>query len=162
MDSNLEQRLQEMEDYHAILELKARYCNGCDGGWDRPSHNYDDLIELFTDDAVWDGRPAMPLAQGKAAILETMQSFRNTFPFIIHNVMNPIIRIDGDIASGHWHAILHYRTAKGAGTTYSIYEDSYVRTESGWRIKSLRVYATASVQYREAGTRVRFESGISG
>jgi len=38
-DEGLEKRLQEMEDYRAILELKARYCNACDGGWDRPTHN---------------------------------------------------------------------------------------------------------------------------
>ena len=155
-DEGLEKRLQEMEDYRAILELKARYCNACDGGWDRPTHDLQALSELFTEDAVWDGRPALPLAEGREAILNIMQGFRDTFPFIIHNVMNPVIAIDGDIAKGQWHAILHYRTPKGAGTSYSIYEDTFTRTAAGWRIKTLRVMGAAHVDFRETGTRCKF------
>ncbi|OGT71319.1 MAG: hypothetical protein A3I78_01045 [Gammaproteobacteria bacterium RIFCSPLOWO2_02_FULL_56_15] len=156
VDVALHERLRELEDYRAILELKARYCNACDGGWDRPTHNIEILSELFTEDAVWDGRPVLPLAEGRAAIEKTMQEFRNTFPFIIHNVMNPVIAINGDLAHGHWHAILHYQTPKGAGTSYSIYEDTFARTSAGWRIKTLRVYGTAQVQHRDTGTRVKF------
>src|SRR3972149_1978007 len=106
VDVALHERLRELEDYRAIIELKHRYCNACDGGWDRPTHNIEILSELFTEDAVWDGRPVLPLAEGWAAILGTMQEFRDSFPFIIHNVMNPVIAITGDLARGHWHAIL--------------------------------------------------------
>lgn len=155
-DEALEKRIRELEDYRAILELKARYCNACDGGWDRPTHDLKILGELFTEDAVWDGRPTLPLAEGRATILNIMQGFRDTFPFIIHNVMNPVIAIDGDSAKGQWHAILHYQTPKGAGTSYSIYEDTFERTEAGWKIKSLRVTGAAHVEHRETVTRCKF------
>lgn len=155
-DADLQTRLREMEDYRAIIELKHRYCNACDGGWDRPTHDLKILGELFTEDAVWDGRPSLPLAEGREAILKIMQGFRDTFPFIVHNVMNPVIAIDGDRATGQWHAILHYQTPKGAGTSYSIYEDSFARTASGWRIKSLRVIGAAHVEFRETGMRCKF------
>lgn len=155
-DEALKKRIRELEDYRAIIELKARYCNACDGGWDRPTHDLKILGELFTEDAVWDGRPTLPLAEGREVILNIMRGFRATFPFIIHNVMSPVIAIDGDKATGQWHAILHYQTPKGAGASYSIYEDTFARTAAGWRIKTLRVTGTAHLEYRETGTRCKF------
>jgi hypothetical protein len=159
-EADMQGRLLEMEDYRAIIELKSRYCNACDGGWDRTTHDLKILGELFTEDAVWDGRPTLPLAEGREAILIMMQGFRDTFPFIIHNVMNPVIAIDGDNAKGQWHAILHYRTPKGAGTSYSIYEDTFERTAAGWRIKLLRVTGAAHVEFRETGTRYKFSESL--
>jgi len=154
----LEQRLRRMEDYQEILELKARYCNTCDGGWDRPSHDYDAAVDLFTEDAVWDGRPGLPCVEGLEAIRTLMKGFREKLPFIIHYVMNPIITIEGDTATGHWHAIIHYRRSKGSGTSYAIYEETYVRTENGWRIQSLRVKNAAHLNIRDGVITPQFES----
>lgn len=159
MNSSLEQRIRKIEDYQAILDLKGRYCNACDGGWGRPSHDYDTVSDLFTEDAVWDGRPGLPMVEGREAIRAMMQKFREQLPFIIHHVMNPVIDIDGDTATGHWHAIIHYQRSKGASTSFAFYEETYVRTEGGWRIRSLRVQNTAHVHVRNGIVTSEFITG---
>jgi len=50
----VEQRLQVLEDIQEITTLKASYCNGADGGWDRPSYDADKVASLFVEDGVWD------------------------------------------------------------------------------------------------------------
>ena len=162
MNASLEERVRKIEDYQAILDLKGRYCNACDGGWDRPSHDYELVTTLFTEDAVWDGRPGLPLAQGRDAIRSMMQKFREQLPFIIHHVMNPVINIDGDMATGHWHAIIHYQRSKGASTSFAVYEETYVRTDSGWRIQELRVRNTAHIHMREGTVTTEFVTQSAG
>ena len=159
MSASLEERLRRIEDYQAIVDLKGRYCNACDGGWDRPSHDVGAMADLFTSDAVWDGRPGLPLAQGRDTILAMMAKFREQLPFIIHHIMNPVIDIDGDSASGNWHAIIHYRRSHGASTSFAIYDETYVRTDSGWRIQSLRVTNTAHLHVRDGVVSSEFVSG---
>ena len=159
MNASLEERVRKIEDYQAILELKARYCNACDGGWDRPSHDYNTLADLFTEDAAWDGRPGLPFAEGREGIRAMMKDFQEKLPFIIHHVMNPIITIDGDSATGHWHAMIHYKRSKGAGTSHAIYEETYVRVAQSWKIKSLLVRNAAHVHIRDGIITPEFESG---
>ena len=162
MSTTLEERIRRIEDYQAILDLKGRYCNACDGGWDRPSHDIDVILSLFTEDAVWDGRPGLPLAQGRDAIRAMMQKFREQLPFIIHHVISPIINIDGDTATGHWHAIIHYRRSKGASTSFAIYEDTYLRTDTGWLIQSLRVRNITHMHVRDGVVSTEFVIDPSG
>ena len=57
--SALERRLQRLEDIEEISKLKARYCNFVDGGWDRPTHDYDGVASIFTDDGVWEAIPTI-------------------------------------------------------------------------------------------------------
>jgi hypothetical protein len=44
--SALEKRVQLLEDIEEISKLKASYCNYVDGGWDRPTHDYDGRLDL--------------------------------------------------------------------------------------------------------------------
>ena len=156
MNNSLEERVRRIEDYQAILDLKGRYCNACDGGWERPSHDYDVVSELFTGDAVWDGRPGLPLAEGREAIRAMMKNFRDKLPFIIHHVMNPVITIEGDTATGHWHAIIHYRRPNGASTSFAFYEETYVKRDGRWLIQSLYVRNTAHVHIRGGAVTTEF------
>jgi hypothetical protein len=91
-----------------------------------------------------------------------MQRFREQLPFIIHHVMNPVITIDGATATGHWHAIIHYRRSKGAGTSFAFYEETYVRTDAGWLIQSLRVRNTAHMQVRDGAVTTEFVTHSAG
>ena len=162
MNESVEERIRRIEDYQAILDLKGRYCNACDGGWEHPSHDFDALAELFTEEAVWDGRPGLPLAEGREAIRDVMKNFRDKLPFIIHHVMNPVITIDGDTATGHWHGIIHYRRSKGASTSFVLYEETYARTDQGWRIRSLRVRNIAHVHVRDGFVATEFVTDTAG
>ena len=147
MSSPLEARIQEFEDHRAITELKARYCNAVDGGWGKPANDADAVVELFVEEGIWEIAPHGPGGKGHAGIRAAIAQFA-TVPFIIHNVMNPLIRIDGDRATGQWHACFCMNEpANPAAYTlsFAIYEDEFVRTATGWKFAALRVTPAASV-----------------
>jgi hypothetical protein len=48
--ADLERRVRALEDIEAIKQLKYRYADACDRGYDANA-----LADLFTEDAVWDG-----------------------------------------------------------------------------------------------------------
>jgi hypothetical protein len=52
--------------------------------------------------------------------------------------MNPVIEIDGDSATGHWHAIIMVTDpTRQALWTFGLYKEKYVRTAEGWRFASM-------------------------
>ena len=106
MAKSLEERIQIIEDQQEIAKLKARYVNLNDGGWKGPTHtNPQAVADMFVEDGVWDGRPSTGYAQGRAEIKQLFEAF-GAVPFIVHYVTNPIIEVDGDTATGHWHAMV--------------------------------------------------------
>ncbi len=136
---NTDAKLQYLLDLEEIKMLKHKYCRYNDGGWPaQPISHQGPSADLFTEDAVWDGSPVAK-AEGREAIRKLFASFA-ALPMAYHAVTNPIIEINGDKATGHWHLI-----GGGVGLTksssFSIggYEDEYVRTPQGWRIKLMRV-----------------------
>ena len=139
MHKTIEARLQALEDREAIRELKALYCNLNDGGWaGRSTHEHPQaLADLFIEDGEWDGGPVAGRAAGRENIRALFTAFQ-VVPFVIHNVMNPIIEIDGDRATGHWHAIIMATDpTRQALWTFGLYKEKYVRTAAGWRYASV-------------------------
>jgi hypothetical protein len=136
---NLEQKIQYLIDLEEIKKLKYRYCRYNDGGWEgQPLSHQGPSHELFTEDGVWDGSP-MVVARGREEIRKLFDQFAH-LPLAYHAVMNPIIEIDGDTARGHWHLIGGGLGLDGGAILgISTYEDEYVRTPDGWRIKLMRV-----------------------
>ncbi|MBC8549533.1 MAG: nuclear transport factor 2 family protein [Nitrospira sp.] len=96
---DLEQRITRLEDIEAIKQLKARYCEICDD-----MHNPDRITSVFAVDAIWEC-PDFGKAEGHDAIRELFQGFRKMFSFSQHNVMNPIIEVTGDRATGTWNTM---------------------------------------------------------
>jgi len=151
MSISLEQRIQRLEDIQAITALKARYVNLNDGGWKGPTHQYpQEVADLFVADGSWDGRPSAGYARGHAEIKELFTAFQSV-KFILHYITNPMIEVDGDTASGHWHALVTM-TAHDDQAYWSLglYIDTFVRTAEGWKLKDLR-FEPASVSPYEAG-----------
>lgn len=133
---SLAQRVGLIEDLEAIKQLKARYCQYCDGGWDRPTHDYDEIAALFTQDAVTEGTAGR--TEGRENIRRLYQSYQAT-PFAFHRVTNPIIKVAGNLATGNWHVLVALtRPGNQAVWVAGIYDEEYVRTKDGWRIKTLR------------------------
>ena len=151
MSKTLEQRVQVIEDRDEIVKLKARYVNYNDGGWKGPTHtNPQAVADMFVEDGVWDGRPSSGYAVGRSAIKQLFEAFQ-VVPFIVHYVTNPIIEVDGDLATGHWHALVTMTMPdQQALWTLGLYIDKYVRTPDGWKFKSLR-FDTASTAPYELG-----------
>jgi hypothetical protein len=159
MPKSLEERLQALEDRDEIARLKARYCQLNDGGWAGPTHDHvDEVVDLFVEDAVWDGGPVAGKAVGKANIHALFTAFQ-VVPFIIHNVMNPIIDIKGDAATGNWHAIIPGTDAQGQALwTFGLYKEHYVRTEQGWRFSSIVFEPAVNSPYEQGWGKAQFFS----
>ena len=148
MTMTLEQRVQMLEDREEIVKLKARYVNYNDGGWRGPTHTDPQAVsEMFTEDGVWDGRPATPYAEGRDQIRKIFEDF-GVVPFIVHYVTNPLIEVDGDTAKGHWHALVTM-TVPGGQAVWSLgmYIEDYLRTPDGWRFKTMRFESAATSPY---------------
>lgn len=150
MAQSLEERVQSIEDRQAIADLQSHYINCNDGGWNGPTHGHPETVaELFTEDGVWEGPRGSVQVQGRAAIAELFRQFQ-VIPFIVHNVMNPLIEIDGDRARGEWHAIIATTTAQGqAFWTFGRYLNDYHRTAEGWRYTKMSFEAASVASYEK-------------
>src|ERR671936_49985 len=90
--AQLEQRVQALEDIHAIRHLKARYAAYCDD-----HYNPDSLAALFTEDAVWESQ-GLGRFEGRDAIREFFRGAAQLFTFAIHYSLNGQIDVQGDTA----------------------------------------------------------------
>jgi hypothetical protein len=97
--SDLEKRITVLEDIEAIKQLKARYCAICDD-----DHNPDKIGSVFAEDGIWEGGD-FGKAQGHAAIRKLFEGFKQLISFSQHNLMNPIIEVNGDHAKGTWYLL---------------------------------------------------------
>jgi len=156
MSISLEERIRNLEDIQAIAALKARYVNLNDGGWKGPTHQYpQEVADLFVPDGSWDGRPSAAYARGHAEIKDLFIAFQSV-KFILHFITNPLIEVDGDNASGHWHALM---TMTGpddqAYWALGLYIDTFVRTSEGWKFKDLRFEPAATSPYEMGWAKLR-------
>jgi ketosteroid isomerase-like protein len=151
MGKTLEERVQLIEDRDEIMRLRIKYTIFNDGGWNgMPTHHgIDGLMEMFAPDAVWDGTPFMGRAEGRDAIRQLMIDFQAT-PFVMHNVMNPLIDVDGDTARGDWHAIIPIGGDDGSAVwVLGKYEEEYVRLEGRWKFKTVRFVTIVQAPYEK-------------
>jgi hypothetical protein len=137
---NLEElgrKIQFLEDLEAIKRLKHQYCAYCDNQYDA-----DGIASLFVEDGVWDGG-AFGRCVGREAIREFFRGASKTLTLAAHNVMNPIIDIAGDRATGKWKLVqpCTQETKEGPRAMWLManYHDDYIRTEAGWKFQSLHV-----------------------
>ncbi len=132
---DLAQRIQTLESIEAIKKLKARYCALCDNQYDA-----DGIAELFAEDAVWDGGN-FGRHEGREAIRTFFQGAAEIFPFAVHNVMNPIIEVDVDTATGQWYLFQPCTLAKGdqAAWLAGRYEERYEKRGGEWQFTHLSV-----------------------
>jgi hypothetical protein len=135
----LETKIQYLVDLEEIKMLKYKYCFYNDGGWvGQPLSHQGPSADLFTEDGVWDGSPLVK-AEGREEIRKLFAAFAD-LQLAYHAVMNPMITIEGDTAEGYWHLITAGVGVNGQSSFgVRAYQDEYVRTPEGWRIKLMRV-----------------------
>ena len=105
--TDLERRIRALEDIEAIKQLKYRYADACDRGYDA-----DTLADLFTEDAIWDGG-VFGRYDGQEAIRNYFRGVSSDIVFAMHYMMNPIIEVDGDEARGAWYLFQTCTFAEG-------------------------------------------------
>ncbi|HVA82201.1 MAG TPA: nuclear transport factor 2 family protein [Candidatus Binataceae bacterium] len=145
----LEQRLRALEDLEQIKQLKARYCGYCDNNYDPEG-----IASLFTEDGVWDGEKLGKCA-GRDAIIKFFRRAPEAFPFAIHYVMNPIIEVSGDTATGRWYLFQPCTRREGNQAMWLAgrYEDEYVRIGKEWKFKRLKFITAFLTPFNEGWAR---------
>ncbi len=131
----LEQRITRLEDIEAIKQLKARYSHICDD-----MHNPDTIASVFAEDGIWES-PDFGKAVGHGAIRELFRGFQRTFSFSQHNMMNPVIEVNGNRATGIWYIMgpWTYTESKEEKWLALRYDDDYVKVNGVWKYQHLRV-----------------------
>ena len=144
--TELEQRITRIEDLEAIKQLKATYCDICDD-----DHNPDRITTIFAEDGIWEGA-GFGKAQGHTAIRELFKKFQTMISFSQHQVMNPIIKIDGERATGIWYFFGPFTFYKDNQAKWlaARYEDDYVKVNGEWKIQHLRARGRMHTNYEES------------
>ena len=131
----LEKRIKALEDIEEIKKLKARYCAYCDDNYDAES-----IASLFTEDAIWDGG-MRGKAEGRDGIREFFLVASQRLPFAVHMVLNPVIEVEGDVATGTWYLFQACTFAKDDRAVWGSarYDEEYVRVDGRWMFKNLKL-----------------------
>ena len=129
--SDVEKNIQYLVDLEAIKRLRSLYCYYAD------AHDSEKWASLFTEDGVFE-TDVFGTHEGRDAIRALQH-----LPFAIHYVMNPIIDIDGDQASGKW--LLWEPCSFPEDNAHqpiwgaAKYEDDYLRVGSEWKFKRVKL-----------------------
>lgn len=134
--TDLDTRLQAMEDRFALLDLEADYAAHWDFGHAR------DWAGLFTEKGSFEMLPAGPLPAFIATGHEELQAFCETINQRwqgLHFMHPPRLRMAGDTASAtiffEFRHVMHDGSGHTRqGLTAGYYEVDYQRTAAGWRI----------------------------
>ena len=135
----LEGRLVVLEAVEEIRRLKSdyaalvddRYARGAPRGPEELADRARRIADLFTEDAVWDGGPALGVCQGRAELEKRMA--QPTLLFSWHYFVKPKIVVDGDQARGRWDLLAPCTTADGRPHWMAgVEDDEYRKVEGVW------------------------------
>jgi SnoaL-like domain len=143
--ADMERRLARLEDIEATKQLKARYCEICDD-----DHNPDRITSVFAEDGIWESAD-FGTARGHGEIRRLFEKFRKLIEFSQHNVMDPIIEVNGDTATGEWYFLgpFTFREGNQARWLAAKYKDDYVKLNGQWKYQHLRAYLRLSARHDE-------------
>lgn len=141
------------QDYLEIRALAAQYAYGLDTGAD----NGWLYANVFTEDGEFHGPPAVPGgkpfdARGRAQ-LRTFAVPGNGPNYVRHFTSNHLIESAPDGARGKVYLLVIDVARDGKPTSVNMgghYEDIYVRTAEGWRIKTRHFFRSKSAQTVQA------------
>lgn len=144
--ASLRRRVEDVETILAIQSLKATYGDLVDRRFSMgavvPKPELDSTVEeivsLFTEDAVWDGGPVLGMASGRAGIADRLRN--PTLVFSRHLFVKPRIRVDGETAAARWDLLCPCKTPDGRSWWMcGVEDDVYRRNEGVWRHREMRL-----------------------
>jgi hypothetical protein len=141
----LERRVAQLEAIEAIRELKARYADVCDTGYDPVR-----MRPFFTDDAVWDGGPRFGRYEGVDAVCDFFAA--------------PIIEVadDGRTAQASWYLLEPCTIATDEGPRAMLiagrYADRYRLEPDGWKFSEVTLDCQTLTPLDEGWVRTPFWS----
>lgn len=135
----LEARLEAVEAVQAIHNLKARYASLVDSRYTREGAKEpaevariaDEIVALFSEDAVWDGGERLGLWRGRDEIRKRF--LEPTLRFTLHYFVKPHIEVEGDRARARWDILAPVTFGDGKPGWMAGYEDDeYVQVDDSW------------------------------
>lgn len=135
----LEERLARLEGERDILRLSALYCHGAD------DRDVAEFLGVWAVDAVWDVGPHR--FEGLPAIEEAVRRQWTAVESMIHATTNSRIDWEDDATASGRHDVISVATLTGGAhlLTTGRYDDLYVRSAAGWRIRERRARVTTSL-----------------
>jgi len=141
------------DDYLAIRALANTYAYGLDTGADKGGL----YASVFTEDAEFHGPPAVPGgkpfdARGREALRQFALVDRGS-AYVRHFMTNHLIEPSPEGARGKVYLLVIDIASGNKPTSVNMgghYEDVYVKTEAGWRIKIRNFFRSKSAQTLEA------------
>lgn len=139
--SEMERELQRLKDIEAIIRLRSLYCYYAD------LKDCDNWANLFTEDGVFE-TDVFGVYEGR----ETIRALQH-LPFAVHYVMNPIIDVDGDRATGKWLLFepCSFPVGKKRRPVWGMakYEDEYRRIGGEWKFKRVKLISHTWAPYEK-------------
>lgn len=146
-DRDLKKHLEKQ----AIADVKYEYC------WAIDNNDPDAFIDVFTEDGVLTARKYADSdpylrAEGHDELRSLVHKRIETHDRQLgqHRPHNPVITLDGDVASGKWYMTSIAVNAGGdVEFEFGEYHETYRRFDSGWKI------ASSAVEYLEVEPALR-------
>jgi len=143
------ERLHRVEAVTEIMNLKSRYCAGCDD-----NHNADSLEAIFVPEGRWKCDAMQVDAKGHAERRVFFDGLANSGRIrnSQHMVTNPNITVTGDRATGYWRMMMVYAgNAPDGGIQFfrilGYYQDDFVYRDGRWYFETLRPMVEDSEAY---------------
>ena len=124
-----------LADKEELRDLVTRYCLYIDSG------RYDDWVDCFTDDGVFDS-PILGRWAGKAKLKEFTEKYRDWTGAAQprHCVMNVLVQVEGNHATGECYLLMtHASENKTELVVSGRYEDRMEKVNGKWLFKERKV-----------------------
>ena len=139
----IEAQLRTLQDLEDIKTLRHKYSYGANI-IDGKSGDLGAFAALFAKDGIFD--VGMGVAKGPREIEQMMKALTTQWTCAMHFMLNPLIELAGDRASGNFTGLFAFVSAENPRPIWlcNIYSDTYVRTAEGWRFQSVHIKTTFS------------------
>jgi hypothetical protein len=165
MSDDVHARLAKLEAIEEIRDLKARYAQACDAGYDP-----DVMVSFFTDDAcfVQDAAPEVEdfggaRAVGGEAIYHFFADAREKIVWALHYMIAPSIEIGDDFetATGTWYiwmpCTIEVEGGPEAIWMSGTYRDRYRKDRGTWKFSEIHITLQTSSPFAQGWVKERFK-----
>jgi hypothetical protein len=150
--SKLEKRIKNLEDIEEIKKLQANYAYLID------SFQLEGLANLFVDDITAEFAP-LGKFNNKTELMSALKGLVELNSMSCHQAMTPLIKVDGDRATGMWYLFGPFtsKTPNGevAHWIQGKYENEYVREKGEWKFKKIVFHFNLRSPYEDGWVKTR-------
>jgi len=157
VDGGLEARVGRLEAIEAIRELKARYADVCDTGYDPVR-----MRPFFTEEPVVHHYDTFGYSQGVDAVCEFFAGISSTITWALHYMIAPAVDVDEDLvnAQGSWYLWQPCTIVTADGPRAVLitgrYSDRFRRENGQWLFSEIAIDAQTATPLDEGWVKTRF------